>query len=105
MKGYLCSKRGIYHNLGIDKNNMGQMHSKKNVYQRKCSNAEDYDIVYGSTQMCAYGVANWVSNMDDRKSTSSFFFYWEIMLSVGIVRNKPLLLCHQQKLNIWQFHK
>jgi hypothetical protein len=34
-----------------------------------------------------------------------FFFNWEIMLLVGIIRNKPLLLCHQQKLNIWQLHK
>jgi hypothetical protein len=33
-----------------------------------------YDIVYGSTQMCAYCDANWVRNMDDHKSTSSYVF-------------------------------
>jgi hypothetical protein len=71
-----------------------------NVYQIKYSNIKDYDIVYGGTQMCAYSVANWASNMDDYKSTLGFFFNWEIMLLIGIVKNKLLLLCHQQKLNI-----
>jgi hypothetical protein len=52
---------------------MGQMHSKRNVYKIKCSNIEDYDIVYRGTQMCAFGVANWASNMDDCKSTLGFF--------------------------------
>jgi hypothetical protein len=42
---------------------MGQMHSKMHVYQIKCSNVGDYDIVYGGTQMC---VINWNS----KKQTS-----------------------------------
>jgi hypothetical protein len=33
------------------------------------------------------------------------FFNWEMVLSIKITKSKPLLLCHQQKLNIWQLHK
>jgi hypothetical protein len=33
------------------------------------------------------------------------FSYWEMVLLVGIVRSKPLLLCYQHKLDIWQLHK
>jgi hypothetical protein len=33
------------------------------------------------------------------------FFHWEMMLSTIITKKKPLLLCHQQKLNIWQLYK
>jgi hypothetical protein len=42
---------------------------EKNVYQSQCPNIEDYDTIYGSTQMCAYCDVKWVSNMDDHKST------------------------------------
>jgi hypothetical protein len=68
---------------------MGQMHSKMHVYQIKCSNVGDYDIVY--VCLC---VTYRAINMDDCKSTLGFFFFWEIMLLIGIVENKPLLLCH-----------
>ncbi len=44
---------------------MSQMHSKMHVYQIKCSNVGDYDIVYEGTQMCAYvleiGLAIWMN--------------------------------------------
>jgi hypothetical protein len=33
------------------------------------------------------------------------FFYQEMVLSIGIAKTNPLLLCHQHKLNIWQLHK
>jgi hypothetical protein len=33
------------------------------------------------------------------------FSYWEMVILVGIVRNKHLLLCYQHKLDIWQIHK
>jgi hypothetical protein len=33
------------------------------------------------------------------------FSYWEMVLFKWITRSKRLLLCHQQKLNIWQLHK
>jgi hypothetical protein len=38
------------------------------------ANIGDYDNVYENTQMCAYCDANWVGNMHDRKSTSSYVF-------------------------------
>jgi hypothetical protein len=33
MKGHMHSKRNVYHNQGIDINNMGQLHFEMNVYQ------------------------------------------------------------------------
>jgi hypothetical protein len=33
------------------------------------------------------------------------FSYWEMVLSIEIAKNNPLLLCHQQKFNIWHIHK
>ncbi len=84
---------------------MGQVHSKRNVYQSQYLNIGDYDNVYESTQMCAYCDVNWVGNMHDHKSTSSYVF----LLGNGVVnwnnKSNPLLLCHQHKLNIWQLHK
>jgi hypothetical protein len=53
---------------------MGQVHSKRNVYQNQCPNIGDYHIIYGSTQMCAYCDVDWGSNIDDCKSTSSYGF-------------------------------
>jgi hypothetical protein len=53
---------------------MGQLHSKMNVYQNYCPIIGDYDIVYRSTQMCAYCDVDWVGNMDDCKSTLSYVF-------------------------------
>ncbi len=50
------------------------MHFEKNLYQNKCPNIKDYDVVYGSTQMCAYCDIDWAGNMDDRKSTSNYVF-------------------------------
>jgi hypothetical protein len=32
------------------------------------------------------------------------FSYWEMVISTKITRSKPLLLCCQHKLNIWQLH-
>ncbi len=60
---------------------MGQVHSKRNVYQNQYSNIGDYDNVYESTQMCAYCDVNWVGNMYDHKSTSSYVF----LLGNGVV--------------------
>jgi hypothetical protein len=76
------------------------MFSKTNV-----PNIEDYDIVYGSTQMCAYCDAIWVGNVDDHKSTSSYVSLLKNGESIRIARSKFLLLCHQQKFKIWQLHK
>jgi hypothetical protein len=50
------------------------MFTKANV-----PNIGDYDIVYGSTQMCAYCNAIWASNMDDCKSTSSYVSYLKMV--------------------------
>ncbi len=47
-------EKDVYHSQGNDENNMGQVHFEKNVYQSYHPNIGDYDIVYGSTQMCAY---------------------------------------------------
>ncbi len=74
---------------------MGQVHSKRNVSQNQCPNIRDYDIIYGSTQMCAYFDLDWVGNMDDHKFASSYIFYWEMVLSIGTTRSKTLLLCYQ----------
>jgi hypothetical protein len=74
-------ERNIYHNQKINKNNMGHVHSKRNVYQSQYSNIGDYDNVYESTQMCAYSDVNWVGNMHDQKSTSSYVF----LLGNGVV--------------------
>jgi hypothetical protein len=71
----------------------------------KVPNIGDFDIVYGSTQMCAYGDAIWAGNMDDHKSTSSYVFLLRNGASTRIARSKLLLLCHQQKFQIWQLHK
>ncbi len=68
----MCSQNDIYHNQGIDENNMGQVHFKRNVYQSQCPNIGDYDIIYGNTQMCVYYDADWVNNKDDHKSTSNY---------------------------------
>jgi hypothetical protein len=76
------------------------MFTKTNV-----PNIGDYDIVYGSAQMCAYCDAILVGNMDDRKSTSSYVFLLKNGASTRIARSKLLLLCHQQKFKIWQLHK
>jgi hypothetical protein len=48
------SKEVIYHNQKINGINMGQMLSKRNLYQSQCPNIEDYHTFYGSTQMCTY---------------------------------------------------
>ncbi len=79
----MCSKKDVYHNPGIDENNMGQMHSEMNVYQIQCCrNIGDYDFFYGNTQMlCAYCDVDQASNMDDCKSTSSYVF----LLGNGVI--------------------
>jgi len=50
------------------------LHFEKNVYQSYHPSIGDYDIVYGSIQMCGYCDVDWVGNMDDHKSTSSYVF-------------------------------
>ncbi len=45
-----------------------------NVYQIQCPNIGNYDIAYENTQMYAYSNVDWVGNMDDQKSTSSYVF-------------------------------
>ena len=42
----------------------------------------------------------WAGNPDDRKSTAGYFSVWDLDLSLGLVRNKKLLLFLQQKQNI-----
>jgi hypothetical protein len=56
---------------------MGQVHSKKNVCQNQCPNIGDYHIIYGSTQMFASYDADWASNINNYKSTSSYGFILE----------------------------
>ncbi len=75
------------------------------VTKTNVPNIGDYDIVYGSTQMCACCDAIWASNMDDYKSTSNYVFLLRNGASTKITRSKLLLLCHQQKCKIWQLHK
>jgi len=77
------------------------VHFEKNVYQSYHPNIGDYDIVYGSTQMCVYCDVDWVSNMDDHKCTSSYIFLLGNGAIGWIVRSKPLLLCYQHNLSIW----
>jgi hypothetical protein len=67
-------KKDIHHSQGNDENNMGQVHFEKNVYQSYHPNIGGYEIVYESTQMCVYCDVDWVGNMDDHKSTSSYVF-------------------------------
>jgi hypothetical protein len=46
--------------------------------------------------MSTYCDANWVGNMGDTINPHHVMFsYWEMVLSVGIIINKPLLLRHQ----------
>ncbi len=74
-------KRDMYHNQRMDKNDMGQVHFERNVYQNQCPNIRDYDIIYGNTHMCAYCDVDWVGNMDDHKSASSYVF----LLGNGVI--------------------
>ncbi len=94
MKGHMHSKKDVYHNQGIDINNMGQLHIEMTVYQNQCPIIGDYDIVYRSTQMCAYCDVDWVGNMDDRKSTLGYVFLLEMVVSIWITKKNLLLLCH-----------
>ncbi len=60
----MCFERDIYHNQGIDENNMIQVHFENNVYQNKCPNIGDYETIYGSTQMSIVtqiGLAIWMT--------------------------------------------
>jgi hypothetical protein len=67
-----------------------------NVYPSQCPNIGDYDTIFGSTQMFAYCDAYWVGNMGVTINPHHIMlFYWEMVLSIGIIRNKPLLLSHQ----------
>jgi hypothetical protein len=92
----MLSKKLIYYSQGIDGNNMGYVHSNRNVYQSQCPNIGDYDIVFGITQMFAYCDVDWVGNMAVTINPHHVMFsYWEMVLSVGIIINKPLLLRHQ----------
>ncbi len=61
---------------------MGHVHFEKNLYQSQCPNIKDYDIVYGSTHVCAHCDINWAGNMDDCKSTLDYVF----LLGNGVIR-------------------
>ncbi len=53
MKAQVCSKKDIYHNQGIDEKNMGQVHSKINVYQVQCHpNIGEYDFLMETHKFC-----------------------------------------------------
>jgi hypothetical protein len=71
------------------------MHFEKNVYQSKSPNIGDYDTMYGSTQMCAYCDAHWVSNMDDREFVVGYVF----LLGNGVInynrKKHTSIACHQ----------
>jgi len=41
--------------------------------------------------MCAYCDVDWVGNMDDCKSTLGYVFLLEMVLLVGIAKNKPFI--------------
>jgi len=86
---------------------MDQVHFERNVYQSQCLNIGDHDIVYGNTQMCDYCDASWVDNMDGHKSTLGHFYLLGKFNGAISYNSKkqPLLLCHRQKLNVWQLHK
>ncbi len=45
--------------------------------------------------MSAYFDADWVGNMGVTINPHHVMLsYWEMVVSVGIIRTKPLLLCH-----------
>jgi hypothetical protein len=72
------------------------VHSNRNAYQSQFPNIENYDNIFGSTQMFAYCDAYKVGNMGVTINPHHVMFsYWEMVLSVGIIRNTFLLLCHQ----------
>jgi hypothetical protein len=75
LKGQMCFKREVYHSQGIDGNNVGQVHSKRNIYQNPYPNIGDYDIIYGNMQMCVYHHVDWVNNMDDANPHQVMFSY------------------------------
>jgi hypothetical protein len=100
MKNQMCSENDIYHSQEIDENNMGQMHYKRNVYQNKSPNIEIM-ILFMETHKCVLimiEIVMAISVIANRHHV--MFFYWEIVLLIGITRSKPLLLCCQHKLNI-----
>jgi hypothetical protein len=54
---------------------------RKESLPSKCD-IKDYNIVYGSTQMCAYCDKDWVGNMDDCKLKLNYVF----LLGNGVIK-------------------
>jgi hypothetical protein len=47
----------------------------KGIFTKSNVPIGDYDIIYGNKQMYAYCDGDWAGNMDDYKSTLSYFFH------------------------------
>ncbi len=73
----------------------GHMHFEKNVYQSQYPNTTNM-ILFMEAHKCVpivmqIGLVVWMA----ANPHQVMFYYWEMVLLVGITRNKPLLLCHQ----------
>jgi hypothetical protein len=63
----------------------------------------DFGLLYGysnSFEIVGYSDSDWVENMNDRKSTMSFFSIWETQHSHGVQKNNLYSLCQHVKLNM-----
>jgi hypothetical protein len=92
---FMHFKRDVYHNQRINGNNMGHVHFEFFFYQSQYPNTMNM-ILFMETHKCVpivmqIGLVVWmVANPHQ-----VMFSYWEMVLLVGITKNKPLLLCHQ----------
>ena len=64
-----------------------------------------YGILYTTSEnfeLIGYTHSEWVGIIDDRKSTSGFFFIWDQEPFHGLLRNNQLWLYRQQRQSMWQ---
>jgi hypothetical protein len=72
------SKRDVYHNQKNDGNNMGHVHSEKNVYQSQCPNTKNM-ILFLEAHKCVpivmqIGLVIWMTVNPHQV----MFSYWEM---------------------------
>jgi hypothetical protein len=105
MKGQMPSKKDIYHSQGIDKKIWAKC-IMKGMFVRSNVPILKIMILFMETHKCVFIMIQivlviWVI----ANPHHVMFSYWEMVLLIGTTRSKPLLLCCQHKLNIWQLHK